>query len=49
MKSSVRETCAKISGLVTNEQLVYRNVNIDDKVSINKQTYPVVAHKYYLL
>ena len=44
MKSSVRETCATIGGLVTNEQLMYRNINIDDKVSIDKQTYPAVVH-----
>ena len=39
-KCSIRETCATISGLIRNEQLMYRNVNIVDKlkVSINKRT-----------
>ena len=43
MKSSIRETCVTISGLITNEQLMDRNIKIDDKLSI-KKTYPAVVH-----
>ena len=46
MKSSIRETYIRvtISGLITNEQLMDRNIKIDDKLSIKKQTYPAVVH-----